>query len=248
MSAPDVDRSEAGTHATHPDLKEAVASAARYTVAGAAAGFIGIGVIGLRGTMRLVMITSGGAGRFTENGSRAGDFTLEGTLFLVVAGTVLGAMIAFLYGAIRSALPKRIWLRALLTAPLLARLVMLDPDNVDFIRFGPAWVAVAGFTFGCFVYILTHEVVLRWLESRWRLPLWANFAIAVPPVALLASQLLLGVFGFDVIRLALFAFLAALIVAFWRRADWLKHLPAVLAVIWIVGGIAWWTRTVGDLT
>jgi hypothetical protein len=237
---------------THPDLrkhdlKKVIAHGARFAVFGLFAGFIGLGVIGLRGTMRLVTITSGGAGRLTEGGNRAGDFTLEGTLFLVVAGTALGALIAFLYGAIRAALPTSIWLRALLTAPLLARLVMLDPDNVDFIRFGPAWVAIAGFTFGCFVYVVTLEVVLRWLESRWRLPLWADLVIVIPPTGLLASQLLIGVFGFDVIPLALAALVIVLIVAWWHRSAVLRHLPAVLAVIWIVGGIAWWTRTVGEL-
>ena len=248
MSSPDVVLPEAGTDTTRPDLKKVVAHGARFAVSGLLAGFIGLGVIGLRGTMRLVTITSGGTGRLTEGGNRAGDFTLEGTLFLVVAGTAIGALIAFLYGAIRSALPTNIWLRALLTAPLLARLVMLDPNNVDFIRFRPAWVAVAGFTFGCFVYILTLEVALRWLESRWRLPLWANFIIAAPPAGLLAAQGLSGDFGTDVSRLALYVFAAVLLVAWWRRAEWLKHLPAVLAVIWIAGGLAWWLQTVGDLT
>ena len=247
MTSHDVDRSEARADSTHPDLKEMVARAGRQSVAGAVAGFIGIGVIGLRGTMRLVTITSGGAGRVTENGSRAGDFTLEGTLFLVIAGTVLGAMIAFLYGAIRRGLPKNIWLSSLLTAPLLARLLMLDPNNVDFRRFAPSWVAVIGFTFGCFIYTLTLEATLRWLEGRWRLPVWANLVIAAPPATLLAMQVLLGFFGIDVWRLALYALTAVLLVAWWRGAAWLKHLPVVLAVLWIVGGIAWWLRTVGEL-
>jgi hypothetical protein len=247
MSSPDVVLPEVGTDTTHPDLKKVVARGARFAVSGLLAGFIGLGVIGLRGTMRLVTITSGGAGRLTEGGNRAGDFTLEGTLFLVIAGTVLGALIAFLYGAIRPALPTNMWLRALLTAPFLARLVMLDPDNVDFIRFAPAWVAIAGFTFGCFVYILTLEAALLWLESRWRLPLWANFILAAPPAGLLAAQGLVGDFGPDVLRLALCVFAAVLLVAWWRRAEWLKHLSSVLAAIWIVGGFAWWVQTVGDL-
>ena len=247
MSSRELDRSDARTDSTHPDLKKVIADAARYSVAGALAGFLGIGVIGLRGTMRLVTITSGGACRMTEGGNRAGDFTLDGTLFLVIAGTVLGAMIAFFYAAVRRGLPKSIWVSALLTAPLLARLVMLDPDNVDFIRFAPAWVAVAGFTFGCFIYMLTLEATLRWLERRWRLPLWANLIIAALPTALLGTQLLVGFDGFDFWRLALYALLAVLIVAWWRRASWLKYLPAVFAVLWIVGGIAWWLRTVSDL-
>jgi hypothetical protein len=125
---------------------------------------------------------------------------------------------------------------------------MLDPDNIDFIRFAPAWVAVAGFTFGCFVYTFTLEAALRWLETRWRLPLWANLAIAAPPAALLAVQGLIGAFGMDVLRLALYFFIAVLLVAWWRRAAWLKHLPAVLAVLWIVGGGGWWLRTVAELT
>lgn len=248
MFSPDVDRREPGTDTAHPDLKTLAASGARLAVSGLSAGFIGLGVIGLRGTMRLVTITSGGTGRLTGGGNRAGDFTLEGTLFLVVAGTVVGVLIAFLYAAIRPALPTSVWLRALLTAPFLARLVMLEPDNVDFIRFAPAWVAIAGFTFGCFVYILTLEAALRWLESRWRLPLWASLIIAAPPAALLAVQGLVGVFGMDALRLALFVLIAVLLVAWWRRSAWLEHLPAVLAVLWIVGGGGWWLRTVTELT
>jgi hypothetical protein len=224
-----------------------VTQGARLVVAGAVAGFVGIGVIGLRGTMRLLTITSGGAGRLTEGGNRAGDFTVEGTLFLVVAGTFLGAMIGLLYGAIRRGLPKNVWLSALLTAPLLARLVMLDPDNVDFIRFAPAWVAVAGFTFGCLVYILTLEAALRWLESRWQLPLWASLIIAAPPAALLTLQVLVGAFGLDLLRLTLYALLAGLLLAWWRGAAWLEHLPTAFAFLWITGGTVWWLRTVVDL-
>ena len=233
---------------THPDLSEVAARAARFAVAGGVAGFLGIGLIGLRGTMRLLTITSGGAGRFTGNGNRAGDFTFEGTLFLVLAGTFIGVVMAFVYGAIRRGLPKSIWLSAVLTAPLLARIVVLDPNNIDFARFGPIWVAVAGFTFGAFVYTLTLEGTLRWLETRWRLPTWASLVLAAPPAALLTFQVLVGAFGLDLLRLALYALIGGLLVAWWRGAAWLEHLPTVLAVLWVTGGIAWWFRTVVDLT
>ena len=230
-----------------PDLTEVVARAARFVVAGGVAGFVGIGLIGLRGTMRLLTITSGEAGRFTGNGNRAGDFTVEGTLFLVLAGTFIGVMIAFAYGAIRRGLSQSIWLSSLLTAPLLARVVVLDPNNIDFARFGPIWVAVAGFTFGAFVYTLTLESTLRWLETRWRLPTWASLIFAAPPAALLTFQVLVGAFGVDLPRLALSALIAGLLVAWWQGAAWLEHVPTVLAVLWITGGVAWWFRTVVDL-
>ena len=231
-----------------PDLTLLIARAARLAVAGGVAGFVGIGVIGLRGTMRVVTITSGRAGRLTEGGNRAGDFTVEGTLFLVIAGTLIGVLIGLGYGAIRGALPKSIWLSALLTAPLLARVIALDPNNVDFARFGPTWVAVAGFTFGCFVYILILESALRWLETRWRLPTWANFLLSAPPAAILAFQLLVEVPGSNLWRLAVYAVIAGLVVAWRRGAGWLAHIPTVLAMLWITGGIAWWFRTVVDLT
>jgi UDP-N-acetylmuramyl pentapeptide phosphotransferase/UDP-N-acetylglucosamine-1-phosphate transferase len=47
--------------------------------------------------------------------------------------------------------------------------------------------------------------------------------------------------------LALYALIAAALVAWWRRAEWLRHMPTVLAVLWIAGGIGW-LRTVVDLT
>lgn len=245
------DRADSGTRThsgTRPDVTSVVTQGARLVVAGASAGFIGIGLIGLRGTMRLLTITSGGAGRFTEGGNRAGDFTVAGTLFLVVAGTFLGALIGLLYGTIRRGLPKNIWLSALLTAPLLARIVMLDPDNIDFARFGPTWVAVLGFTFGCFVYTLTLEATLQWLETRWRLPTWASLIIVAPAATLLALPGLIGAFGLDPLRLILYTVIAGLVIAWWRGAVWLKHFPSVFAILWIAGGSIWWLRTVAELT
>ena len=236
------------TSSLRSDLTLIVARAARLAVAGGVAGFVGIGVIGLRGTMRLLTITSGGAGRLTEGGNRAGAFTVEGTLFLVVAGTFVGVMIGLVYGAVRRALPKSLWLSALLTAPLLARVIALHPNNIDFVRFGPTWVAVAGFTFGCFVYILILEATLRWLERRWRLPTWANFLLGAPPAALLTFQVLFEAPGSNLWRLAVYALIAGLLVAWRRGAGWLEHLPTVLAVLWVTAGTAWWFRTVVDLT
>ena len=48
--------------------------------------------------------------------------------------------------------------------------------------------------------------------------------------------------------IALYALIGGLLVAWWRGAAWLEHLPTVLAVLWVTGGIAWWFRTVVDLT
>lgn len=139
-------------------------------LAGFVAGAIGLGVLTFRGGMRLITITSGRQGLPTENGAIAGDFTVEGTLFLVLAGAVLGMVLALMIGLVREGLPGQIWLGIFVFTPLLARLLIIDPDNIDFIRFGPAWVAIVAFTLGVAFYLALLAFLVNRFENNWRLP------------------------------------------------------------------------------
>jgi hypothetical protein len=133
-----------------------------------------------------------------------------------------------------------------LTAPLIARAVMLDPSNVDFNRFGPSWVAVVGFTFGCFVYTLMLESGIRWLESHWRLPLWANFVLGAPPMILVFAAVITSG-GLDFARLIIVTVAVVLIAALWRQPAWRDGLVKGLATLWVVGGIWIWLQSALDL-
>ncbi|HJU50791.1 MAG TPA: hypothetical protein VJ815_00520 [Acidimicrobiia bacterium] len=212
-----------------------------FALAGFVAGFIGLGLMTFRGTMRLLTITSGQAGRLTENDNVAGDFTLDGTLFLVGAGAFIGAFVAVLIGIIRPAYSSRAWLTIPIFAPLLTRLLVLSPDNEDFVKFGPGWVAVGGFTLGVAVYLALVEVLTRLLETRWRIPKALGLVIGVGAALLVA----LGVFSAGVgsvggIALAVVA--AALMVGLWSQGSWHILLARAVAIAAAAFGLITWTQ------
>lgn len=118
-------------------------------VAGAAAGFLAGGV-GSRLAMRAVTFLAGPEhrGELTEAQAIVGEVTVEGTGFLLVAGTFLGLPGGLLYLAVRSWLPGRAVTRGLAFGTWLLLVlgwVVIDGDNVDFRLFVPSAVSVGLF-------------------------------------------------------------------------------------------------------
>jgi hypothetical protein len=116
---------------------------------GLIAGFI-VGGLGSRVAMRVMAMTSPTArGLETDFGATIGDITGGGTLFLLIAGSILGILGGIAYLAIGRLLPGRGWLKGLLFGVVLLALTgrfLVAPDNPDFVILSPAVLAVAMFT------------------------------------------------------------------------------------------------------
>ena len=134
-------------------------------VAGAAAGFLAGGV-GSRLAMRAVTLLAGPEhrGELTEAQAVVGEITVDGTGFLLVAGTFLGLAGGLLYLAVRPWLPGSAATRGLAFGLwLLSSLgwVVIDGDNVDFRLFVPSAVSVGLFAS---LYLLFGLVVATIVE------------------------------------------------------------------------------------
>ena len=195
-------------------LAETLAQAGAWGLAGALAGLVGLGV-GARVSMRLVALSSGaiGTGVRPESGAVPGEFTADGTMFLVLAGTVIGVVIAVVLGvALGRWLPKDGRRRTVLVWALgssVPALGLIDPNNVDFVLFGPAWFALLLFATCAVGYggLLT-VVVRRTLRPADRRARLAWIAVGVPSLGLaLMASAGLGTAGLGIPLLALFALL-----------------------------------------
>ena len=171
------------------------------SLAGALSGLIA-GGIGGRLAMRLVAIVAGPdkVGVTTDNGNRVGDITVEGTVALILFGGVFAGILGGLaYEAVR---PWFVtfgrWRGPIFGLALLASVgsVVIDPDNIDFRRFGSP--ALNTFLFA--LLFILYGVVLIPIEERLRravpeLPtpprgIWATIAEAAVILALLPAGLL----------------------------------------------------------
>ena len=131
-----------------------IAPAARALAAAGTAGLL-VGVpAGLlsRVIMKIGALAGGPVviGVHTSNGNAVGDFTLEGTLALVIfAGVIPGVAAALLYVAVRPWLLRLGAWRGLALgayAFALTGFSVLEPGNNDFVRFGPPALNIAMFT------------------------------------------------------------------------------------------------------
>lgn len=142
------------------------------TLAGRAAlvGALSGAAMGLaaRIAMRVVAITSGRIGTVArpESGAVPGEVTLDGTLFLVMAGAMLGLVLTVAIVVVLGRwLPGPSASRRLLVGALAGgppSLLLVDPANVDFVLFGPTWLAVVLFL-ACGVGF--GAAVARWSPS-----------------------------------------------------------------------------------
>ena len=131
-----------------------VTPAARALAAAGTAGLL-VGVpAGLlsRAIMKVSALAAGPVvvGVRTSNGNAVGDFTLEGTLALVIfAGVIPAVAAAILYVAVRPWLLRLGAWRGLALGVYgfaLTGFSVLEPGNNDFVRFGPPALNIAMFT------------------------------------------------------------------------------------------------------
>jgi hypothetical protein len=208
---------------------------------GAIAGVIA-GGIGSRVAMRVMAATSSAAvqGSETEFGATVGEFSVGGTLFLLIAGAVLGSAGGLIFMAIRSLLPWSGWAKGLAHGLLLLGVfgrLIIDPDNVDFVVLDPAPLAVGMFAA---IFILYGVLLVPTLEhvedSIRRTPTW----LGVPLLAVtLLPFVLTGVGGLVLVAAFGIGFSVAS-TAGWRAisesAIAIVAGRVILALIFLLGG------------
>lgn len=120
-------------------------------VAGVGAGLgLLVGGIGGRLAMRALFLTSHPSvrGVTSDDGFRIGQFSPAATLNLLVLGTVVGVIGAFVYLAVRPFLMGPRWLRitgCALAAGAVVGSMLVHTDGVDFQVLSPRWFAIALF-------------------------------------------------------------------------------------------------------
>ncbi|HEY3211381.1 MAG TPA: hypothetical protein VGL18_16630, partial [Actinomycetota bacterium] len=173
-----------------------------------------VGGVGSRLAMRVMTLTSEPAARGLETdfGATVGRITSGGTLFLLIAGSVLGMAGGIAYVAIRRLLPGRGWVKGLVFGALLLALagrILISPDNPDFLILSPAGLAVAMFSALPILYGLLFVPLHRRLEPKIAGVRGPVLVIITPVLVGLLPLVLLGGFGVLVIAGSLLAWVFA---------------------------------------
>jgi hypothetical protein len=219
--------------------------AARNLAPGVIAGFVAglvVGGAGSRLAMRILALTSDefvrGAG--TEAGATIGEITLEGTLFLLVAGSILGILGGILYTALRSLVPGSGAMRGLLFGLLLLALTgrfLVDPNNPDFVILSPAPLAVAMFAALPVLYGLMMVPLAERLDIKVRATGHLAFVL-VPVVVALIPLMAVGLSGLLVVLACLVVWLArGLITPKFERAIALGSRLLIAAAALLMGAM-----------
>lgn len=164
-------------------------------LAGLIAGFLGLGV-GSRVAMRIVALLAGHGhyGEITDAEEVVGQITLDGTGFLVAAGTVVGVPGGLLYVIVRRWVPGAgIWKGLAFGGLVLALFgsLVIEGDNPDFRRFVPSIISVLLFALVLVVYGLVAVWVVERLDRGGGTSPRNRF-LAVGGCAMLAAAVIVG--------------------------------------------------------
>lgn len=146
-----------------------------------------VGGLGGRLAMRILAITSDDRlkGMITDDEAKVNQFTLGGTVGLVLFLGLGGIVLAFLYLPARHSMPANTGVRAAIFAALFWSIMgsgVFEPDGFDFRRLSPRWLAVSMFTaiflaIGALIAVGVERVVDRWSP---RLPALIPLVLLLP--------------------------------------------------------------------
>jgi hypothetical protein len=203
---------------------EVAAAVRRIALGVVATGIAGalVGGIGSRVVMRIAAIAAPEArGLLTENGNVVGEFTLAGTIGLLIFAGIASAVVgAGAFVVTDPWLPRRTVARGLVLGGILLALfgpAVVDPANADFVLLGDRALNVAMFSALFLVFGLVASGGLAALDRR--IPPASRFSPRSWALALVLSlPAVLGMvgiaFGFDSrLGLALVAARGAIVVA-----------------------------------
>lgn len=174
------------SYAWRPAATIALRRLAVASLAGALVGFLVGGVGGRLAMSLLAGLNAEDAGTVSDDGFTMGQFTLGGTLNLLLVGTVLGVLGGGIYLAVRDLRIGPAWFRLASLAVGVMVVVgagLVHSDGVDFTRLEPTWAAI-GLTLAIpFVYALAlPPLVDRWLRPDWTLMTTRNWVVFLPLV------------------------------------------------------------------
>lgn len=176
---------------------------AATTAVGLGLGLV-VGGIGGRLAMRALFLSSGSSvrGMISDDGFPMGRFDAGATLNLLVVGTVIGVIGAFVYLAVRPFLLGPAWLRragCALGAGAVIGSMLVHTDGRDFTLLGPRWFAIALFVtlpalFGLLAAVAVERAIRPegWFAT-------APLRLALLPLAVLLFPPLLVVVGVPVL-------------------------------------------------
>ena len=168
----------------------------RLAAVGAGAGLVAGVATGVlaRLAMRVLAATSPDArGRITDDQAEVGVISVDGTFFLLIVVTILGAIAGLLYAGARFALPGPPSVRAatfgVVTGLLGGSLSVKDSASFDFGVLSPQWFAVLAFTLiPGFCGWLAAVLVERWHRYGEDRPPWLDgTVVAVGALGILVS-------------------------------------------------------------
>lgn len=135
--------------------------------AGALAGLL-VGGVGGRLAMGLLFrLNTSTDGLTSDDGFEIGRFTLQGTLNLLLVGTLLGVVGAVIYALLRHLMIGPRWFQLVsigLGPAIVVGDMLVHTDGVDFLVLDPLWLAVALFVLIPGLYAVTLSLLAeRWL-------------------------------------------------------------------------------------
>ena len=137
-------------------------------VSGVIAGVL-VGGAGSRIAMRISAMAGGDAisGLLTENGNVVGEITISGTIFLLIAGAIVGTVGGFAYVVSHRWLPKSSLWKGLAFGILLLLVLgslIIEGDNRDFAQFGPPILNIGLFASLFILYGVLLPVIAKKLD------------------------------------------------------------------------------------